>query len=141
MARDANSYDLSNYPKYHFLYSEINNKVIGRFKDETAGVLIKEYVGLRPTMYSILLSNEESSKRAKGVKKHVLKKKNIHENYREVLDHGSTLHHPMNMIRNLGHRIYPTLVNKISLSAVDTKRYILPDRIHTLAYGHYKLLL
>ena len=31
-------YDFSNYPCVHLLYSDENKKVIGKYKDETAGV-------------------------------------------------------------------------------------------------------
>ena len=91
-------------------------------------------------MYSIKVSNGKTLKRAKGVKKRVLKKEIIHKNYREVLSKGKT-HHPMNMTRHEFHRLYTTRVNKISLSALDTKIYILKDGIHTLDYEHYKILL
>ena len=30
-------------------------------------------------------------------------------------------------------------VNKVALSALDDKRYILSDGMHTLALGHYKI--
>ena len=33
MAREAHRYDFSNYPSNHFLYSDANKKVIGKFKD------------------------------------------------------------------------------------------------------------
>ena len=74
MAEDKYLYDFSNYPKDHFLYSDLNKKVIGKFQDETPRVLIREFVCFRAKMYSILLDNKESMKRAKGVKKYVLKK-------------------------------------------------------------------
>ena len=77
----------------------------------------------------------------KGVNKYVLKKKILHEHFREVLSRRKTLSHPMNMIRHENHRIYTTRINKISVSCPDTKRYISSDGIHTLAYGHYKLPL
>ena len=99
----------------------------------------QNYKEVLSKMYSILLDIKKSIKRAKGVKKHVLKKEIIHEKYREVLSKKKTLHHPMNMIRQEFHRLYTIRVNKISLSAQDTMRYILKDGIHTLAYGHYKL--
>ena len=37
------------------------------------------------------------------------------------------------------HRIYLQDREKKTLSRYDDKRYILPDGIHTLAYGHYKI--
>ena len=35
-----------------------NKKVIGKFKDETEGVPIREFIGLRSKMYSLKLDNE-----------------------------------------------------------------------------------
>ena len=74
MSEDKYLYDFSNYPKDHLLYFNVNKNAIGKFKDATSGVLIREYVGLRPKMYSILLDNNKYLKRAKGVMKCVLKK-------------------------------------------------------------------
>ena len=51
-----------------------NKKVIGKMKDECAGRPILEYVGLRPKMYSILEDTGSDIKKAKGVKKYVVKK-------------------------------------------------------------------
>ncbi len=48
---NKNHYDLSDYPKSHFLYDDTNKKVIGKFKDETNGIPISEFVGLRSKMY------------------------------------------------------------------------------------------
>ena len=86
------------------------------FLNVTGGVLIREYVGLRPKMYSILLDNNKSIKRATGVKKHALEKEIIYENYLEVLSKKKTLHHRMNVIQSSGHRLYTTRVYKQSLS-------------------------
>ena len=37
---------------------ETNKKVIGKFKDETEGVPIKEFIGLRSKMYGFKLDND-----------------------------------------------------------------------------------
>ena len=42
----------------------------------------------------------------------------------------------MNILRSEGHEIYGMRVDKVSLSAFDTKRWIAEDGVHTLAYGH-----
>ena len=42
------------------------------------------------------------------------------------------------LIRARMHNIYSILTRKIGLSCNDTKRFIMPDNIHTLAFGHYK---
>ena len=51
MKQDQDLYDTSDYPKDHPLYSVSNKKVIGKFKDETEGVPVSEFVGLRAKMY------------------------------------------------------------------------------------------
>ena len=38
-------------------------------KDETAGVAIKEFVGLNPNIYQFLLDGSSKHKKAKGVNK------------------------------------------------------------------------
>ena len=62
-----------------------NKKVIGKFKDETDGVPIVEFCGLRSKMYSIKLENDKEKKTGKGIKKSALKKKVNHENYLQCL--------------------------------------------------------
>ena len=44
-------------------------KIIGKFKDEAAGVPICEFVGLRSKMYSYIKDNQTGGKTAKGIKK------------------------------------------------------------------------
>jgi len=129
-------YDTSDYPKEHPLHSNKNKKVLGKMKDECAGTLIAEYVGLRPKMYSILKADEKNIKKAKGVKKNVVKKQITHEQYKETLFGGKQQWHGMNILRNEGHEIYGMHLNKISLSPFDSKRWIDDAGIHTKAYGY-----
>ena len=44
--------------------------------------------------------------------------------------------HVMNILRSEGHSIYGMHINKISLSAFESKRWIADDGIHTNAYGY-----
>ena len=68
--QDQHLYDISNYPKEHFLYSTTNKKIIGKFKDETGGLPIVEWIGLRAKMYCIKLEDgKEKKKQAKGSRK------------------------------------------------------------------------
>ena len=82
---NKNIYDTSDYPKEHPLYSDANKKVLGKMKDECNGTSIAECVCLRSKMYSILKGNEKNIKKAKGVKKCVVKKQIMHEQYKETL--------------------------------------------------------
>ena len=52
-------------------YDDSNKLVIGKMKDETGGVLVEEFVGLKPKMYSFLVDNNEH-KKAKGVNKNIV---------------------------------------------------------------------
>ena len=48
-----------------------NKLVIGKMKDGTGGVAIKEFVGLKPKTYSFLVDKSEH-KKAKGVNGNVV---------------------------------------------------------------------
>ena len=87
-------------------------------------------------MYSIMKSNEKNIKKAKGVKKCVVKKQIMHEQYKESLFGKKQLWHGMNFLRSQKHEIYGMYVNKISISPFDSKRWIEGDGIHTKAYGY-----
>ena len=105
-------------------------------KDECAGTPIAEYIGLRPKLYSVLRADEQLIKKAKGVKKCVIKKQINFENYKDTLSNKQKYTHKMNKLRSKHHNIYGLTENKTTLSPLDTKRYIAPDGIMTYAYGY-----
>ena len=133
MSLNADLYDTSNFPEDHPLYSTTNKKV-GKFKDELGGKVLTEFIGLRPKMYSY--AGEDSGKRAKGVKKSVLRKSITHDDYRSCLFEKEVFHRDMPGLRSHAHTIYGATVHKVALAPLDTKRYILDDGISTLAFGH-----
>ena len=118
---NKNLYDTSDYPEGNPLKSNANKKVLGKMKDECARTPIAECVCLRPKMYSILKEDEKIIKKTKGVKKCVVKKQIMHEQYKETLFGAKQLWHEMNILRGEGHEIYGMHVNKISLSPFDSK--------------------
>ena len=136
MAQNQTLYDTSAYPQDHPLYSLANKKVLGKLKDECAGRAIAEYVGLRPKMYSIVEAGGINTKKAKGVKKNVVKKHIRHEQYKEALFEKQTFRHGMDVLRSERHRIYGQHLNKVSLSPYDSKRWITKNGVDTLAYGY-----
>ena len=85
-------------------------------------------------MYSY--TGEESGKRAKGVKKSVLKKTISHDDYRTCLLEKKVYARDMPGLRSYNHVIKGETVHKVALAPLDTKRYIFPDGITTLAFGH-----
>ena len=134
-------FDTSDYPENHpsGIPTGINKKVLGMFKDEAAGKIIKEFVGLRAKLYSFIMEDGKENKRCKGVKKQVVESSITHEDYKTCLRTGKEQLRKQNIIRSYEHEVYTEEVNKIALSSIDDKRYILSDGIHTLAWGHYRI--
>ena len=52
MSEDKNFYDFSNYTINHPNYDITNKKVLGKFKDELNSLIMTEFIGLKPKMYS-----------------------------------------------------------------------------------------
>ena len=137
MENNIHHFDTSDYPQNDPLYSTVNKKVIGKFKDELNGRFIYEFVGLKAKMYSIR-SQDGEKKTLKGISKSYVKKKISHEDYLNCLRNLKTSIAEQTRIAQEKHRIYTIKQNKISLSPFDDKRYILEDYITSRAYGHYR---
>nr|DAC81289.1 TPA_asm: PolB [Corynactis coral adintovirus] len=133
---DQNKFDNSDYPESSPYFDKSNKKVIGKFKDEAAGVPICEFVGLRSKMYSYMKDDQKGGKTAKGVKKSVIQNSITHENYVDTLFNKKQMHSKMKTIRSQNHELGSYEINKISLSCFDDKRYILEDGVTSYAYGH-----
>ena len=134
---DKDKFENSDYPMNSQYFDKTNKKVIGKFKDEAAGVPICEFVGLRSKMYSYMKDNQKGGKTAKGIKKNVIKNEIKHENYRDTLFNNEQMHHKMKTIRSQKHQLGSYEINKVSLSCFDDKRYILDDGLESYAYGQY----
>ena len=134
-------FDTSDYPENHpsGIPTGINKKVLSMFKDEAAGKIIKEFVGLRAKLYSYKMDEGGESKKCKGIKKQVVESSISHEDYKTCLLTGKEQLRKQNILRSYEHEVYTEEINKVALSALDDKRYILKDGIHTLAWGHYKI--
>ena len=120
------------------LLKNMNKKVIGKFKDETEGVAVKEFVGLRAKMYSLLLDSGKSKNTAKGVKKNKIKTECKHSRYLESLFEVKPHKVSFRNIRSVNHQVLTMNQTKTGLSCYDDKRYVLDDNIRTLAHGHYR---
>ena len=137
-------FDFSDYNKNHFCYDTTNKKVLGKFKDETNGVPISEFVGLRSKMYSMKLSNEKEKMTGKGIKRQALINKIHHSDYKRCLfgaerqDKQQLI--SFNLIRSSKHQLYTYSLNKVGLCNYDDKRYLLEDGVGSYAYGHYKTI-
>ena len=134
--------DTSDYPREHMLYSDKNKKVPGFMKDETNGVLIKSFCGLRSKMYSLLTTETKMSKlTAKGVKRGFVKKHVRHEMYLKTLKDRTCTYANFINFRSRSHKIETIKINRVCLSAYDDKRCVNNvDGVCTLAYGHYSIV-
>ena len=96
-----------------------------------------EFVGLKSKMYSLISGDWEVNK-AKGANL-MLK----HNEYLDVLFNKKVVRHinrmKMKRILSQSHSISSYVINKISLSCFDDKRYILNNGINSKAYGHVNL--
>ena len=134
-------FDTSDYPENHpsGIPTGENKKVLGMMKDEVAGKIIKEFVGLRSKLYSFVMDDGGETKKCKGIKKQVVERSIRHEHYKTCLTTGKELLRKQNILRSYEHEVYTEEVNKVALSALDDKRHILSDGMDTLALGHYKI--
>ena len=135
-------FDTSDYPENHpsGIPTGENKKVLGMMKDEVAGKIIKEFVGLRSKLYSFVMDDGGETKKCKGIKKQVVESSIRHEHYKTCLTTGKELLRKQNILRSYDHEVYTEEVNKVALSALDDKRHILSDGMDTLALGHYKIV-
>ena len=68
-------------------------------KDETAGVMIEEFVKLKPKMYQYLVDDNSEHKKAKGINKNVVATKS-HNEYKDILLNKKCLKHSVNRIQS-----------------------------------------
>ena len=110
------------------------------FKDETGGDAIKEVVGLRPKMYSLVTMGGDQKSVAKGIPSKI-KKKIPHEDYFRVL-HGVQSGSDVvefTSIKSSKHQVTTRKMQKIGLSRYDNKSYICMDGVETLRHGHHRI--
>ena len=112
-----------------------NKKVIGLFKDELGGRIMKEFCALRPKTYSYLMDNDSEVKKSKGTKKCVLKRELMFKNYTDCLRSNKIMLKPHQRFKSDHHDVYTEEVNKIALSSNDDKRLQTHGKITLYRYG------
>ena len=136
--RSVELFDTSDYPADNqYGIKQANKKVLGAMKDECAGKLMTEFIGLRSKCYSFKMQNDDKwVNKAKGVKKHVIKKVQPEEYEACVLDREKVISRKQHVFRSHLHEIYTEELEKVALNGKDDKRFIKNDGIHTYAWGH-----
>src|SRR6188768_2641485 len=136
MRLHADLFDTSDYPITHKNYSKDNAKIVGKMKDECAGMPPVEFVGLRAKMYSLSLADNKEKSTAKGISRSHAQKHIKHAQYRDCLfGEGQTTATFFN-IQSRNHIVRTEQLTKSALSCYDDKRFLLSDSTDTLAYGH-----
>ena len=136
----AHFMDFSKYPTSHPLYSTRNAGVPGKFKSETNGRVIAEFVGLRSKCYSILLADDTTKKAAAGTTKEVARARLTHQIYRDTLQQVRDFNVQQVTMRSKNHHMVMLNTNRISLSAYnDDKRYFEDCGVKSKAFRHYSL--
>ncbi|KAK9878806.1 hypothetical protein WA026_003644 [Henosepilachna vigintioctopunctata] len=167
MRRDCHShFDTSDYPKDNpHGIPQVNKKVLGMMTDENGGVVMTDYVGLRSKLYVVKNSNDDlnvkkrqwekeeydpeeiesmcrnygTTKKAKGIKKSIIKNNICFEDYINCLETWKHKTISQNLIQPRKHQVYSLTQEKIALSPEDDKRYLVPGTFNTLPWGHYSL--
>ena len=113
--KNKDMFDNCGYSEDSSYYNKENNKIIGKFKDEAAGISITEFIGLRSKMYSYIKDNDRGSKTAKGIKKTVIKKELKHVNYKNVLFENKQIYHKIKTIRSENHQLRTYKIDEVLL--------------------------
>ena len=88
-AKIRSYFDLSNYPEYSEYYNNANNLVIDKTKDETCGVPMTCFVGLKSKIYTFITEENHESKKPRDINKKFVNDKLKKEDYKTVLSNGS----------------------------------------------------
>ena len=129
-------FDTSNYEVNRPLPTGKNKKVIGLMKDELGGKVITEFDALRSKTYSCLTDDCKEDKKAKGIKKYVIKRIIKFNDYKNCLLKDEEVLKSQQRFRSKGHDVYTENINKIALSSNDEKRLTASDKIISYPYGY-----
>ena len=124
-------FDTSNYDENEKRPLSIskNKHVIGLFKDELGGKIMKEFCALRAKTYSYLINDNSEDKKSKGTKKYVIKRKTMFENYTDCLFNDKIISKSQQKFKSDPHKVYTEEVIKIASSSDDDKRLQTFDKI------------
>ena len=101
-------------------------------KDELGGKIMTKFVGLKPKIYSYLIDDGNSDKKAKGTKKCVIKQILKFEGQKKCLLNNRTTLKSQRFEIKADH-VYTEEINKIALNSNDDKKSF--DKIISYPYG------
>ena len=101
------------------------------FKDELGRKTMKEFCALTAKAYTYLMDDDSKNKKAKGVKRCIVKSRLVFENYKDSLFNNKTVMRSQLRFKSDHHSVYTEKVNKIALKRSDNKGLQIFDRITT----------
>ena len=125
-------FDFSKYDKNHELFDDSRANHLFYFKDQLKGkAAITEFIRLRPKCYIMTVKDLKTrgtcvKKICKGHKKTSINNHLTFDDYKNCLNESTLVYKPFVNIKSRNHWIKTTYQCKIALSAMDTKRYVLP---------------
>ena len=130
-------FDTSNHDENdkRSLPMNVNEKVIEMFKDELGEKIMKEFCALRAKTYKYVMDDDSEKKKAKGIKRCVIKHRLMFENYKDSLFNNKTILKSQLRFKSDHDNVYTEEVNKIAFSSNDDKRLQTFDRVTTYSYG------
>ncbi len=108
----------------------------GQIKSETGTDLIEEVIALRSKLYCYRTLSGKVGKRAKGTTKAARDQELTWDKYKAALKDLKNVYTQNAVFQRRALKISSVKMGKCSISVNDGKRYILPDGIHTHAFGH-----
>ncbi len=139
MFDDRDYFDMSDYNPtddvWKNYYCKDNKKVLGVMKDENANKCVASFIFLRPKMYMYDVVSRTGAD-ITGSNSFLVGEI---KNYLEALEQPIQRQVRCTSIRSERHEIFTMILTKKGLSSFEQKRYVLPDNIATLPYGHYKI--
>ena len=110
-------FDTSNYDandKRPLLIGK-NKKIIGLFKDESGGKIMKKFPGPRAKTYAYLMDDDSEYKKGKGTKKCIIKRVLMFKNYKDCLFNDKIILKSQKRFKSDYHNVYTEQINKIAL--------------------------
>ena len=109
-------FDTSNYDENGKRPPQIgkNKKVIGLFKDESGGKIMRRFVGLRAKTYAYLRDDDTEHKKAKGTRKCIMKRRVMFKNYLDSLFNDKIIIKSQQRFKSDYHSAYTEQINKIA---------------------------
>ena len=143
MKKLEHMFNISKYPKQHPLFDNSRANQLFYFKNQLKGrAAITDFIGLRPKCYSMKIANfvdnnkTDEKKVCKGLKKSSIKKQLTYADYKNCLKQAVVIYKSFKNLRSKNHKIRTCFQRKITLLAIDSKKYILNCGYHTLSLGN-----